>query len=66
MVTIYTSPTCPACKVLKSKLDSKGISYTEETDLSKLEENNIVTLPVLEVDGKLLTIGAANSWINAQ
>lgn len=66
MVKIYTSPTCPACKILKSKLDSKDIEYTEETNTDVLADKGISTLPVLEVDGELLTMGAANKWVNEQ
>jgi glutaredoxin len=29
-VTVYTTVTCPYCKMLKDYLDSKGISYTEK------------------------------------
>lgn len=29
-VTVYTTTTCPYCKMLKGYLDEKGVNYTEK------------------------------------
>lgn len=61
---LYTSD-CPACKVLEAKLNQKNVSFTtEKSDFSKLEENKIMTFPVLEVDGKLLTFNDARRYVD--
>lgn len=30
MVTVYSTTTCPYCKMLKSYLEEKGVEYTEK------------------------------------
>ena len=64
MVKIYTTDTCPKCKILKEKMDLKGIEYTEVHNNDALIEKGIFTVPVLEVDGKMMNMKEANDWIN--
>ena len=64
MVTIYTTPTCPKCQVLKKKMADKGIEYVECQDVNKMLEMGINTVPWLEVDGELMDFGRANAWVN--
>ncbi len=66
MVKIYTSPTCGICKIMKMKMDSKNIPYEESMDYDKLVDEDIFSLPVLELeDGTLLsTPGEMNQWID--
>ena len=64
MVTIYTTPTCPKCKVLKGKMESKGVEYSECQDVDKMISMGISTVPWLEVDGKLMDFVQANNWVN--
>lgn len=66
MVTIYTTETCPKCKILKKKLTDKNIDFKDETDVEVLKNLRIYDVPVLNVDGTLLDFSAANSWINEQ
>lgn len=63
---ILYSNGCPKCKVLKSKLESKKIEFTETDDFSKLQDLGIQSLPIMEVDGKILSFVEANNWINNQ
>lgn len=63
MVTLYSTG-CPKCKVLKKKLDTKGIKYDEVSDTEIMMEKGILSVPVLEVDNKLLNFVDANKWIN--
>lgn len=65
-IILYKSDTCPQCKVLKMKLDKKGIPYVEEKDVRVMTELGIHTIPQLEVDGvRYTSLKAANEWINA-
>ncbi len=63
---ILYSNGCPKCNVIKSKLQSKKIAFTETDDFSKLNDMGIQSLPALEVDGKILTFVEANNWVNNQ
>lgn len=64
-VVLYSTG-CPRCNVLKQKLDSKGITFTEDSDVDKMLSMNITQVPVLEVDGKRMEFVEANFWINEQ
>ncbi len=65
MVVLY-STNCPKCQVLKQKLDSKSVQYTVETSVDTMLSLGITQVPVLSVDGRLLSFSQANEWINAQ
>lgn len=66
MITIYTTETCPKCKILKKKLTDKNIDFKEINDIEILKSLDIYDVPVLDVDDTLLDFSAANSWINEQ
>jgi len=60
MVTVYTTPNCPRCKMLKEWLRSKGVDFEEKNlDDSEVMADLIVrniyilSAPALEVDGKV-------------
>lgn len=55
---------CPKCKVLQSKLESKKISYVVVSDVSSIIAKGITTVPVLEIDGRLLDFKKAVDWVN--
>lgn len=62
---ILYSSDCVKCKVLKTKLEQKNILFTiESEDFSKLSSAGIDTLPVLEVEDKLLTFNDAVDYVN--
>lgn len=65
MITIYTTETCPRCKILKMKLDSKNIEYEENYDIDKLAEMNVMSVPQLVIDDKMMDFGEAISWVNS-
>lgn len=66
-ITLYKSATCPQCKVVKMKLEKKGIPFTEEMDLAAMEARGVRGIPTLEVDGNLITsMIEINKWVNAQ
>lgn len=64
-MTVYTSPTCGKCKVLKAKLSQAGLPFEECQDVPVMEQLGIQSLPVLGLDdGTLLTFGEALQYIS--
>lgn len=63
-VTLYKTPTCPKCRVLKMKLEEKGVTFNTCEDIEVLKAKGISSVPVLEVDGKMMTFVEANNWVN--
>lgn len=67
MITIYTTNTCPKCKILKKKLSDKNISFLEEQDVNKMIELDIMSVPKLQIDnGSLMDFEEAVQWVNLQ
>ena len=64
MITIYTTSTCPKCKILKKKLDDKGIAYEEFNDEDEMQRMGILSVPVMDVDGEQLDFPAAIKYVN--
>lgn len=62
-ITLYTTH-CPMCKVLESKLKDKNISYTEETDVDIMKQKGFMSVPCLEIDGKIFNFRASVDWVN--
>ena len=59
-MTLYSSSTCPKCKVLKMKLDKAGINYTVNENIKEMEDLGIKSLPYLQLsDGTLLDFSKA-------
>lgn len=65
MITLYSTH-CPRCRVLEDKLEDKDIEYTVVTDVEEMSKLNIMSVPMLKVDGNLLPFKEANDWINEQ
>lgn len=66
-IIMYSSPTCPRCKVLETKLKRKNIPFSKETKEDVILEKGLKSIPWLELeDGALLDFSAANNWINEQ
>ncbi len=61
-IILYTIG-CPMCKVLKEKLDSSGVVYEINESEEEMRSLNIDKLPVLSVDGQLLSFTDALKWI---
>lgn len=64
MEVILYSTGCPKCSVIKKKLDAKGIGCTENNDVDAMLALGISQVPVLSVDGELLSFVEANQWVN--
>lgn len=65
MVTLYGTG-CPKCKILEAKLNKKNIKYQEFTDVDKMLDMGIKSVPYLKVDSKLMDFTEANDWVNKQ
>ena len=65
MITVYTQPNCGKCKVLKAKLQQKGIAYDESQDVEKMQSLGITSTPAMQVDDRLLTFEEAIQYVNA-
>ena len=58
---------CPRCKVLKTKLDQKGIRYETVNDIAIMKAKGFAEAPKLEIsDGTILGFKEAIEWIKEQ
>jgi len=62
-IILYKTPTCPKCKVLKRKLEDKGIEFTENEDIDEMLSMGIMNAPTLSVNGELLDFMSALDWV---
>lgn len=65
MITLYSTH-CPRCRVLETKLTQKNIEFNVVTDIDKMESLGIQSVPILDVDDKLLNFTDAIAWVNKQ
>lgn len=65
MRTLYTIG-CPKCRILEKKLAEKGIEYEVCSDRERMMGMGMEEVPVLEVEGQLLSFTEAVKWINKQ
>jgi glutaredoxin-related protein len=65
LITLYSTH-CPRCRVLETKLTQKNIEFNVVTDINKMESLGIQSVPILEVDDKLLNFTDAVAWVNKQ
>lgn len=65
MEIIFYSTNCPKCNVLKSKLDSKGLTYTVNNDTKEMLALGLQSAPALKVDDQpIMEFFEAVKWIN--
>jgi glutaredoxin len=64
MEVILYSNGCPKCKVLETKLKQKDIEYEHISDIDVMMEKGFMSMPMLQVDNKLMNFTEANTWIN--
>lgn len=63
---LYTTPTCPKCKVIKMKLEKAGINYTVNENIEDMERIGIRSVPVLQKDGQLLDFNAIVQFLREE
>lgn len=61
---ILYSNNCPRCKILKKKLDDNKINYEIIDNVDTMIDKGLSTVPVLEINGKMLDFKEAVEWIN--
>ena len=61
---ILYSNDCPQCKVLKVKLNSYGIEYETISDVQKMREMGMTTMPMFDNGKKLMTFRETIEWLN--
>ena len=60
---LFTTESCPKCKILKSKLDEKGLKYEKSDNIQELIDLGFKTVPVLELHGEYMDFGKVIKWI---
>ncbi|MCP6720292.1 MAG: glutaredoxin family protein [Patescibacteria group bacterium] len=60
-ITVYTTPTCVYCKMIKSFLKDQNIDYSEKDVASDdkareemIQKSGQLGVPVVDVDGKII------------
>ena len=61
-VTFYSNG-CPRCNILQQKLDEKGVMYEKVSDVEIMKQKGFMSVPMLEVDEKIMTYVEAINWI---
>lgn len=61
---ILYSNNCPRCKILKRKLDDNKINYEIIDDVDTMIDKGLSTVPVLEINGRMLDFKEAVEWVN--
>ena len=64
-VILYTND-CPKCKILKIKLDEKNIPYEIFDDMDEMLKKGFRSMPMLDVDGKVMTFLDAVEWTKGE
>ena len=57
---------CPRCKVLKMKLDQKGVIYDTVNDIEVMKAKGFNEAPKLEVNGVVMGFKEAVEWVKEQ
>lgn len=61
---ILYSTDCPKCKILKKKLDSAGINYEVEKDMTEVMSMGYTSAPLLKVNDNILEFSDAIKYIS--
>lgn len=64
-ITLYSNG-CPRCKILKQRLDEKGLKYEESDDTEFLQQYKILSFPALDIGGRVLKFYHAILWLKNQ
>ncbi len=66
MIVLY-STNCPKCIALEKMMLDRDISFTLNVDNDEVikvgEEHNILSAPILEVDGTFMDFSKAVKWV---
>ena len=62
---VLYSTGCSACNTLKLMLKNAGIEYTENNNTDEMLALGISQVPVLSVDGELMSYNNAKTWVQS-
>lgn len=63
-VILYSTPTCPKCKVIEIKLNQLGYEVERHMDINELESLGLKSVPWVKYeDLPLMDFGKATKWI---
>lgn len=65
-MTIYTTKNCSICKVFIKMVNEKKLPYVEIWDEETLINKGFTTVPVVEVDGKIMNSIEAFEWLKTK
>lgn len=63
MIILYTID-CPKCKILEKKLAQANVEYEACKDIEIIASKGFNSMPVLDVDGQIMSFGEAVKWAN--
>lgn len=63
MEIVFYSTGCPKCKILKKKIEEKGISYEENNSVDQMLDIGLKSAPALSIDGNILLFKDALEWV---
>lgn len=64
MPIILYSTHCPQCIILENMLKELNISYIENNDTETMIEMGFKSVPMLQVNDKIMNMKDAMAWIN--
>jgi glutaredoxin len=53
-IILYSSLECSRCQIVKRMLDIHNVQYEEQTDEQIMIEKELLEMPALEVDGRII------------
>ena len=63
-MVLYTTH-CPKCAVLQKKLQAKNLQFDIVEDVQIMKSKGLMSMPVLQVDGKCLDFYNATKFVNS-
>jgi len=63
-VILYGTEHCPMCHGLETKLKTNNITYEKITDAKIMEQKGFVSVPMLEIDNKIMNSVEAIKFVN--
>lgn len=61
---VFYSTGCPKCRILKKKLDEKGIQYEICSDEEQMIGLGLEEVPALGIKGRIYSFREAVEWLN--
>ena len=62
-ITVYSSATCPKCKMLKLELQKHGFKFEDCQDVERMSALGIENIPMMSVNNTLYGFKEAITWL---